>query len=157
MGMEEEEAEKIRLASPLHDVGKIVIPDSILNKPSALNDAEYAFIKSHAQAGYDILKNSKRELLKMAAIIAHQHHEKYDGTGYPQGLKGEEIHIYGRITAIADVFDALSTARVYKDAWSDEKVKNILIEGRGTAFDPTLLDLFINNFDKFVKIKNSLA
>ena len=155
-GLDEEEAEKIRLASPLHDVGKIIIPDSILNKPSSLTKAEFEFIKSHAQAGYDILKNSKRELLKMASIIAHQHHEKFDGTGYPQGLKGDNIHIYGRITAIADVFDALSTPRVYKEAWSDEKVKNVLEEGRGTAFDPILLDMFLEHFDEFVEIKNSL-
>lgn len=155
-GISETEAEKIRLASPLHDVGKIIIPDSILNKPSALTSDEYNLIKSHAKAGYDILKNSKRELLQMASIIAYQHHEKFDGTGYPQGLKGEDIHIYGRITAIADVFDALSTSRVYKKAWSDEKVKQILQDGKGTAFDPTLLDLFLRNYNDFIKIKNSL-
>jgi len=155
-GIDEDEAEKIKLASPLHDVGKIIIPDSILNKPSSLTKDEYEIIKSHSQAGYDILKNSKRELLKMAAIIAYQHHEKFDGTGYPQGLKGEEIHIYGRITAIADVFDALSTPRVYKEAWSDEKVRKVLAEGHGTAFDPILLDMFLDNFDEFVEIRNSL-
>ena len=155
-GLNEEEAEKIRLASPLHDVGKIIIPDSVLNKPSKLTKEEFEVIKSHAQAGYDILKNSKREILKMASIIAHQHHEKYDGSGYPRGLKGKEIHIYGRITAIADVFDALSTPRIYKKAWDDEKVRKILEDGRGSDFDPILLDLFLNSYDEFVSIKNSL-
>lgn len=155
LGLSLEEAEKIRLASPLHDVGKIVIPDSILNKPSKLTKEEFDIIKKHPEAGYNLLKNSKRELFKTAAIIAHQHHEKYNGKGYPQGLKGNNIHIYGRITAIADVFDALSTPRVYKKAWDDEKVKNILQDGSGEDFDPTLVKLFLDNYDKFVSIRNS--
>jgi len=154
-GLSLDEAEKIRLASPLHDVGKIVIPDSILNKPSKLTKEEFDIIKKHPEAGYNLLKNSKRELFKTAAIIAHQHHEKYNGKGYPQGLKGNNIHIYGRITAIADVFDALSTPRVYKKAWDDEKVKNILQDGSGEDFDPTLVKLFLDNYDKFVSIRNS--
>ena len=155
-GLDEEEAEKIRLASPLHDVGKIVIPDHILNKPSSLTNDEYEIIKSHAKAGYEILKNSKRELLQMASIIAYQHHEKYDGTGYPRGISGENIHIYGRITAIADIFDALSTPRVYKEAWDDDKVKQLINDEKGKAFDPLLCSLFLENYDTFIKIKNSL-
>ena len=155
-GINEIEAEKIFLASPLHDIGKIIIPDSILNKAGKLTKDEFNIIKSHAEAGYNILKHSKRELIQMASIIAYEHHEKYDGSGYPQGLKGHNIHIYGRITAIADVFDALSTKRVYKEAWDDEKVKKILQDGRGTDFDPTLIDLFLEHYDEFVMIKNSL-
>jgi len=142
LGLSLEEAEKIRLASPLHDVGKIVIPDSILNKPSKLTKEEFDIIKKHPEAGYNLLKNSKRELFKTAAIIAHQHHEKYNGKGYPQGLKGNEIHIYGRITAIADVFDALSTPRIYKKAWDDETVQKILKDGSDKDFDPTLVKVF---------------
>ncbi len=155
-GLDEEEAEKMKLASPLHDIGKIIIPDHILNKPGALTKDEFEIIKSHAQAGYDILRRSEREILQMGAIIAYQHHEKWDGTGYPQKLKGENIHIYGRITAIADVFDALSTPRIYKKAWKSDKVRAVLIEERGKAFDPVLLDLFIENYDEFLEIKNSL-
>lgn len=155
-GLSEEEAEKMRLASPLHDIGKIIIPDHILNKPSSLTQDEFNIIKSHAQAGYEILRKSKREILQMGAIIAHQHHEKFDGTGYPRRLMGENIHIYGRITAIADVFDALSTPRVYKKAWKADKVKSILLEERGKTFDPVLLDLFIEHYDEFLEIKNSL-
>lgn len=155
-GLSEEEAEKIKLASPLHDIGKIVIPDHILNKPAALTKDEFEVIKSHSQAGYDILRKSEREILQMGAIIAYQHHEKWDGNGYPQKLKGDNIHIYGRITAIADVFDALSTPRIYKKAWKADKVKAVLIEERGKAFDPVLLDLFVDNYDEFLIIKNSL-
>ncbi len=154
-GLSFDEAEKIRLASPLHDVGKIIIPDNILNKPSTLTNDEFAIIKRHPEAGYNLLKNSKRELFKTAAIIAYEHHEKYNGKGYPRGLKGEDIHIYGRITAISDVFDALSTARVYKEAWDDEKVKAILKAGSGEEFDPVLVELFLKHYDKFVAIKNS--
>lgn len=155
LGLSLEEAEKIRLASPLHDVGKIVIPDSILNKPSKLTKEEFDIIKKHPEAGYNLLKNSKRELFKTAAIIAHQHHEKYNGKGYPQGLKGNEIHIYGRITAIADVFDALSTPRIYKKAWDDETVQKILKDGSDKDFDPTLVKVFLDNYDKFVSIRNN--
>jgi len=115
----------------------------------------FAIIKRHPEAGYNLLKNSKRELFKTAAIIAYEHHEKYNGKGYPRGLKGEDIHIYGRITAISDVFDALSTARVYKEAWDDEKVKAILKAGSGEEFDPVLVELFLKHYDKFVAIKNS--
>ncbi len=155
-GIDHEDAQKLKLASPLHDIGKITIPDIILNKPAALSDEEYQKMQNHTTAGYEILKNSKRELLKLASIIAYQHHEKWDGTGYPQGLKGEEIDIVGRITAIADVFDALSTKRVYKEAWPKEKVYKVMEEGRGTSFDPRLLDIFLKHFDEFMEIRNSL-
>jgi len=155
-GMNAQETLKLKLASPLHDIGKITISDNILNKPAALSNEEFAIMKKHARAGYDILKHSKRELLKLASVIAYQHHEKWDGSGYPQGLQGEEIDIVGRITAIADVFDALSTKRVYKEAWPDEKVKAVMKEGMGTSFDPRLLTIFLEHFEDFLEIRNSL-
>ena len=155
-GMNSEDAQKLKLASPLHDVGKITISDNILNKPAKLTNEEFAIMKNHTVAGYEILKNSKRELLKLAATIAYQHHEKWDGTGYPRGLKGEEIDIVGRITAIADVFDALSTKRVYKESWPDEKVKRVMKDGLGTSFDPKLLEIFLEHFDEFIEIKEPL-
>lgn len=113
-GIEEEEAEMLKQASPMHDIGKVSIPDAVLNKPGRFNDEEREIMNTHAQVGYDMLKHSNRPLLKCAATVAHEHHEKWNGHGYPQGLKGEEIHIYGRITALADVFDALGSDRCYK-------------------------------------------
>lgn len=113
-GIPEEEAEIVRLASSMHDVGKVAVPDAILNKPGKLTPEEFETIKNHTNHGYAMLNHSNREIIKAAAIIAHQHHEKYNGQGYPNGLAGENIHIYGRIAAIADVFDALGSERVYK-------------------------------------------
>ncbi len=153
-GLPVEEAELLKLASPMHDVGKIGIPDSILNKPGALSDEEYAYIKSHSQIGYEILKNSKREILKAATIVAQQHHERWDGSGYPQGLKGEEIHIFGRITGIADVFDALTHNRIYKKAWPINFVTDYFKDNRGKHFDPILVDLFVENIDGFIEINS---
>jgi PAS domain S-box-containing protein len=155
-GMDEEDIQNLKLASPLHDIGKITISDSILNKPAKLTLEEFTIMKNHTTAGYEILKNSKRKLLKLASIIAYEHHEKWDGTGYPRGLKAEEISLVGRITAIADVFDALATKRVYKEAWSDEKVKNVMQEGMGTHFDPTLLKIFLKNYNSFIDIRNTI-
>ena len=111
-------------------------------------------MKEHSQLGFDMLKHSKREILKTASIIAYQHHEKWNGKGYPQGLKGEEIHIYGRITALSDVFDALGSDRVYKKAWELNRIVDLIREERGEHFDPTLVDLFLENIDKFVVIRN---
>jgi len=124
-GLPEKEAEMLKQASPMHDIGKVAIPDSILNKPGRFDEHEREIMNTHARLGYDMLAHSERPLLKMASIVAHEHHEKWDGTGYPRGLKGDDIHIYGRITAIADVFDALGSDRVYKKAWSDEKIFNL--------------------------------
>ncbi|MBO9599866.1 MAG: DUF3369 domain-containing protein, partial [Cohnella sp.] len=135
-GLPEEEAETIRLASPMHDVGKVGIPDDILNKPGKLTDEEFDIIKTHASIGHSMLKHSQIKLLNAAAIIAHQHHEHYDGNGYPNGLKGENIHIYGRITAIADVFDALGSERVYKKAWELPEIIDLFKAERGKHFDP---------------------
>ncbi|MDF1876642.1 response regulator [Sulfurimonas sp. SAG-AH-194-L11] len=152
-GLGEEESELLRLASPMHDIGKVGIPDHILNKPGKLDFDEFKIMKTHAELGYDMLKNSQREILKTSAIVAYEHHEKWDGTGYPRALKGEEIHIYGRITAICDVFDALGADRCYKKAWPLEKILKLLKEGRGTHFDASLVNLFLENIDKFLEIQ----
>ena len=153
-GLSEEEAKRIEMASPMHDIGKVAIADHILEKPSRLTDEEFEAMKKHSTIGYNILKCTEREILKTASIIAHQHHEKWDGTGYPQGLKGEEIHIYGRITAIADVFDALTYKRVYKEAWPLEKALEYIKNNKGTYFDPKLVDLFFENLDEIIKIND---
>lgn len=153
-GLLEDEAELIRTASPMHDVGKLGIPDAILNKPGNLTKEEFEIIKTHSLIGYDMLKNSSRSIMKSAAIIALQHHEKYDGTGYPQGLKGNQIHIYGRITAVADVFDALGSDRVYKKAWELDRILNLFKEEKGTHFDPALIDIFFDNLDEFIRIRD---
>ena len=155
-GLSEDEANMLKQASPMHDIGKVAIPDAILNKPARFTPEEFEQMKKHAQLGYDMLKHSQRPLLKMAAIVAHEHHEKWDGTGYPQGLKGEDINIYGRITAIADVFDALGSARVYKPAWKDEKIFDLFKEEKGKHFDPKLVDIFFENLDEILEVRDSL-
>lgn len=152
-GVDREETELIRKAAPMHDIGKVAIPDSILNKPGRLDDDEMAIMKTHAQKGYDILKSSRHSVLKMAAVIAHQHHEKWDGSGYPRGLKGEQIHIAGRVTAIADVFDALSHDRVYKKAWPLPEILDYFRAEVGKSFDPRLMALFLDNLDQFLAIR----
>jgi response regulator RpfG family c-di-GMP phosphodiesterase len=154
-GISEEEADLIKRASPMHDIGKVGIPDSILNKPEKLTIAEFEIIKTHTTIGYEILKLSKRKLLKAAAIIALQHHERYDGKGYPAGLKGEEIHIYGRITCLADVFDALGSDRVYKEAWSLDQILTYIKDERGKHFDPVLVDIFFDTLDDILGIRDN--
>ncbi len=151
-GLNEEESKLIYSASPMHDIGKIGIPDRILLKPGKLETDEYTIMKTHAKVGYEILKHSKRPLLQAASVIAHEHHEKWDGSGYPRALSGENIHIYGRITALADVFDALSCERVYKSAWPIEKIIEFILSERGKHFDPTLVDLLMDNIDSFIAI-----
>lgn len=152
-GMSEVVASHLKAASPLHDVGKIAIPDEILNKPGKLTPSEWEVMQSHAKQGEDILSTSNNEIVRMGAIIAGQHHEKWDGSGYPRGLKGEEIHLAGRITALADVFDALSHARCYKPAWAEQDVLNLLKEQSGSHFDPKLVDLFFENIEEIRAIK----
>ena len=154
-GLSKEECYILMTASPMHDIGKVAIPDNILKKPGKLTDTEFKVIKTHAEIGYGLLKGSNREVLKAAAIVSYEHHEKYDGSGYPQGLEGEDIHIYGRITAIADVFDALGSERCYKKAWDDDKIFQLLEEERGKHFDPKLIDLFLENKNKFLKIRDT--
>jgi response regulator RpfG family c-di-GMP phosphodiesterase len=152
-GQSEREQQHILHASPMHDAGKIAIPDSILNKPGKLTDEEFTVMKSHAQIGYEMLSGSQLEIMQLAAIIACQHHEKWNGKGYPQGLKGEGIHTFGRIVALADVFDALGSDRCYKKAWPLEKILELLQTERGAHFDPVLIDLFFKNMDGFLAIR----
>ncbi len=156
-GMSEKEADILRMASPMHDVGKIGIPDSILNKPGKLTPDEYEIMKTHAEIGYRILAKSERVILQAAATIAHEHHERWDGHGYPRGLIGEEIHAYGRITSLIDVFDAIYSDRVYRPAMSLEKTLSIIREGRGKHFQPELVDLFLENLDTFLAIHGQFA
>ncbi len=153
-GLSPEDAEILFTASPMHDIGKVAIPDNILNKPGKLTFEEFEVMKNHAQIGYEVLKGSNRTVLKAAAIVAHEHHEKWDGSGYPRGLKGDDIHIFGRITAVADVFDALGHDRVYKKAWELERIYKLFQDERGKHFDPSLIDLVLNNKEKFEQIKD---
>ena len=155
-GMSVDEALLLKNASPMHDIGKIGIPDRILNKPGRFTEKEFEVMKAHAEIGYEMLKHSNRSIFKVASIVAYEHHEKYAGGGYPRGIKGEEIHIYGRITAVADVFDALGSDRVYKKAWSIDKIVNLFKEERGKHFDPKLIDIFLENLDKFLETKERI-
>jgi response regulator RpfG family c-di-GMP phosphodiesterase len=151
-GLSDKEADLIKIASPLHDIGKVAIPDSILLKPGKLTEDEFNIMKTHAQIGYGILSHSTGLVCTSAATIALQHHEKWDGTGYPNQFKGEEIHIYGRIICICDVFDALMSKRVYKDSWNLEKVVALFCEQNGRHFDPELCGLFLENIEQFEAI-----
>ncbi|MBU1643383.1 PAS domain S-box protein [bacterium] len=153
-GLSEEECETIFAASTMHDIGKISISDAILLKEEELNDEEWAVMKTHAEIGYKILEGSERPLLKMAATVAYEHHEHFNGNGYPRGIKGEEISIYGRIVAVADVFDALATKRIYKQAWPLDATLDYLKVQSGKQFDPELIVLFVNYLDQFIEIKN---
>lgn len=149
MGYSEPEAELLRLSAPLHDLGKLGTPDSILLKNNKLSDEEFRVIQRHTTIGYEMLKSSERPLLKSAAILAHEHHERWDGSGYPRGLKGEEIHPFGRLLAIVDVFDALISNRHYKHAWSRERVISYFETQQGGHFDPEIAQCFLDNIDQF--------
>ncbi len=153
-GLNKHQQEILFTASPMHDIGKVGIPDEILKKPGKLTAEEFEIMKEHAEIGYSVLSGSKREVLQAAATVSYEHHEKWNGKGYPRGLKGEEIHIYGRITAIADVFDALGSDRVYKKAWADEKIFSLFLEEKGEQFDPKLVDLFLENKEDFIVIRD---
>jgi response regulator RpfG family c-di-GMP phosphodiesterase len=151
-GMPEDETATLMHAAPMHDIGKIATPDAVLLKPGRLTPEEWEIMKQHPTVGLQILEGSNRPILKAAAVIAHQHHEKYDGSGYPQGLRGEDIHPYARIVAVADVFDALSHERCYKKAWPIEQVTDYLREVAGQHLDPLYVSLLIKNMDKAVAI-----
>ena len=146
------ETETIRLAAPMHDVGKIGIPDNILMKPGKFVDDEWEIMKQHPAIGQKLLGGSTNALLNTSEIIAYNHHERWDGTGYPRGLKGEEIPLYGRIISIADVFDALTHARSYKPAYDLEKSLSMMKEYKGKLFDPVLIDLFFANISGIKQI-----
>lgn len=139
-------------AAPMHDIGKMTVPHEILHKPGAYTDAEFKIMQGHTTNAYQLLNCSPRNLIQAAAIIAHEHHEKWDGTGYPRQLKGEGIHIYGRIVALADVFDALTHPRCYKEAWTAEASVNYILDNRGTHFDPELVDIMQQHLSEFIDL-----
>lgn len=139
-------------ASPLHDIGKMMVPPEILNKPGKYTEEEFEVMKTHTSKAYKLLSKSNRKLVNAAAIIAHEHHEKWDGSGYPRGLAGQNIHIFGRIVAIVDVLDALINERVYKKAWVFDDAIAYLLEHSGSHFDPELVQLLVNNKNRFVAL-----
>lgn len=152
LGLSPSQVDLVTAASPLHDIGKLGIPDEVLLKPDRLTEAERKIMMNHPAIGYAMLKHSQRDILVAAGVIAHQHHEKWDGSGYPQGLAGENIHIFARISALADVFDALFSPRVYKEKWPIEEVKSWISGQTGKHFDPQLAAIFLDNVDEFVAI-----
>ncbi len=152
MGLSDEETWKISLASMMHDVGKIGVSQDILHKPARLTEEEYQEIKKHVDYGYKLLKNSPGEIMQIAACIAQQHHERFDGTGYQQKRKGEEISRFARCVAIADVFDALVSKRCYKDAWTPQQARAEIVAQGGSQFDPELTKLFDSHFDEFLAV-----
>lgn len=152
-GMDEEQADELRMASTMHDIGKIAIPDQILLKPGKLDHDEFDHMKKHAQIGANILAKPRSALVALAHTIAITHHEKWDGSGYPHGLAGEDIPVEGRIAAIADVFDALTSERPYKKAWPVDEAVEFLQTQAGKHFDPQLIPLFIANLPQILDIK----
>ena len=148
----EDDADTIYHAAPMHDIGKVSISLDLLNKPGPLNDEEMQIIKTHTSNAHQFLHQAHRKLLKAAGIIAYQHHEKWDGSGYPQGLKGDDIHIFGRIVALADTFDALTHDRPYRKEWSVDQAVDYILEQRGISFDPELVDIFKTHVNDFVDI-----
>lgn len=148
------EADALFHAAPMHDIGKIGIPDSIMLKPGKLTSEEFSIMQKHPEIGAEILGESDSDLIELAKIVSMTHHEKWDGTGYPKQLKGENIPIEGRIVALADVFDALTSVRPYKEAWTVEKAVEFITSQKNKHFDPELVDLFVSKLDKIVEIKN---
>ena len=155
LGYTEDEARLVKTAAPLHDIGKIGIPDNILHKPGKLDADEWEIMKTHVDIGYNMLKKSDRPVMQYAALIARDHHEKWDGAGYPRGAVGEDIHQLGRIVAVADVFDALVNRRCYKDAWGYQKALELIQSQSGKHFDPEVVKCFVDNFSKMQDIQNA--
>jgi len=156
LGKDEAECEKIKMASVLHDIGKVGISDDILNKPAKLNDEEWKVMKQHSLMGYEMLIDSEFELMRLAAMIALEHHERWDGEGYPYGKKGDEISLVGRICAVSDVFDSLLDKRVYKKPWEEKVVRDYFVMMKGSQFDPVITDILLENFDMFIYTWKSL-
>lgn len=154
-GLNEDQVDLILNSSPMHDIGKMGIPDAILLKPGKLTDEEWVVMRRHTSIGESILRGGSSKYLAAGAEIAISHHEKWDGSGYPHGLAGAEIPLSGRICAVADVFDALTTKRPYKSAFTNEKALEIMAEGRGKHFDPELYDVFLANYDQVLEIQRS--
>jgi len=151
-GLTAQECDAICQASPMHDIGKIGIPDSVLLKPGPLTAEEWQVMKTHPTIGYQILSGQQSELLRLAASIAYTHHEKFNGEGYPRGLKGEDIPLEGRIVAIVDVFDALTSVRPYKQAWPIQKAFEFIRTQSGQHFDPQLVDIFLSHEQDVINI-----
>ena len=156
LGLSAKEVQNVLYAAPMHDVGKIGIPDSILMKPGKLTDEEFQTMKTHSVIGANILANSKAEILKLAKPIALSHHEKWNGRGYPQGFSGDNIPLAARIVGLVDVFDALTSKRPYKDLFPVEVALDIIKKERGQHFDPDVVDVFLENIDEIVKIKQEV-
>jgi response regulator RpfG family c-di-GMP phosphodiesterase len=154
LGLPLEQQELLLEAAPMHDIGKVGISDNILLKPGRLTPEEFEVMKQHARFGYELLKDSNSQVLQAGAEIALGHHEKFDGSGYPQGLKGEEIPLFSRIVAVADVFDALTTVRPYKKSWSIQQAVDFLNAGAGTHFDPRCVHAFLERFDEVLEIRD---
>lgn len=156
-GMDEDEAERLLNASPMHDIGKIGIPDNVLLKPGKLDADEWKIMQTHVNIGVEILSGSDSELMDMAAEVAQNHHEKWDGSGYPCALAGEDIPLTGRVVAVADVFDALTTERPYKDAWPVEKAVEFLKDQRGKHFEPRLVELFVEILPDILAVREQYS
>lgn len=154
LGLPEEEQNMLLEAAPMHDIGKVGVPDSILLKPGRLDEAEYSLMKCHTIFGFEILQGSQSPALQAAAQIALGHHEKFDGSGYPNGIKGEAIPLVARICAVADVFDALTCARPYKKAWELDRAVAYLRNGAGSHFDPVCVTAFLADWDAVLAIRN---
>lgn len=152
MGLSEEETWKVSVASMMHDVGKICVPREILHKPGKLTEDEFSEIKKHVDYGHKLLENSPGEIMQIAAGIAWQHHERFDGTGYQNKLEGEHIHMYARCVAVADVFDALVSKRCYKNSWNPQQAREEILSQAGHQFDPQITKLFDEHFDEFLKV-----
>jgi len=157
IGMDDTQADLLLNAAPMHDIGKIGIPDNVLLKPGKLDADEWEMMKKHPDFGANIIGEHESELLKMALIVARTHHEKWNGTGYPNGLAGEDIPLVGRIVAIADVFDSLTTERPYKQAWPVEKAVNLIKEEAGEHFDPKLVEAFMQHLPEILGLKEKYA
>ena len=153
--LNEDDVETLYHASPMHDIGKMTIPWDILHKAGQYTEQEFSLMKNHTTNAFKLLSCSERKLIKAAAIIAHEHHEKWNGKGYPHGLEGSNIHIYGRIVALADVFDALTHKRQYKEAWEINDAVSYIKDHRGIQFDPELVDIFEEHLDEFIDIAKS--
>jgi response regulator RpfG family c-di-GMP phosphodiesterase len=155
-GMDPAESERLRYAAPLHDIGKIGIPDSVLNKPGAHTEEETRIMRTHAEIGHRMLSGSKRGVLRLAAEVAISHHENWDGSGYPRGIAGETIPLSGRITALADVFDALGSRRCYKEPWPEPRIREFISGQSGVKFDPGLVELLFAHWDEVQAIRARL-
>jgi len=156
-GLPDDDCKMLLLAAPMHDIGKVATPDAILLKPGRLDHDEMEIMKQHTTSGFEILKNSKSPMLQLAAEIALTHHERFDGTGYPQGLRGNTIPLSGRLCSIVDVFDALTSVRPYKDAWPIDKALKTVRDGAGTQFDPEVIALFDRSLSDVLEIKRRFS